>query len=146
MDVSGKGLLLAIMCTITPILLIAIQTTASKKDHVCPPGCGCYFSEYKVTVRCHDPYYVKTIPMLPDGTLYLEIEKCNISKLADNIFYKNGGARLRSVKIRKSGISSIHINAFRGMNFLQNLLLQDNDFSTLTGDEFCPLYNVSVLT
>ncbi len=124
-------------------MTIIIQITCAVK---CPTGCSCHSLEFQVSVSCaKEPYYVTTIPQMPQNTTKLQIDRCDIPEITDMIFYLNGGQFLNHINLAGSRLQFISQNAFGNLEELELVNLDYNFLGSLIGTEFSPLSNLQSL-
>ncbi len=128
---------------ITVVIIIVYRFTSAAK---CPTGCRCNSNEFGISVSCfREPYYVTDIPMMPQNTTYLEIKECDVPKLTDDIFYRNGGEDLHQIELHDTGLQFISQNAFRSLTNLQIWNIAYSSLQSVIGSEFSHLFNLQSL-
>ena len=121
-------------------IIIVYRITYAVK---CPTGCQCNSNEFSISVSCfREPYYVTDIPIMPQNTTYLEIKECDVPKLTDDIFHRNGGEDLYQIELNDNGLQFISQNAFRSLKKLLTLNIAYSSLQSLTGSEFSHLFNL----
>ncbi|XP_055321030.1 leucine-rich repeat-containing protein 24-like isoform X2 [Sitodiplosis mosellana] len=118
------------------LLFVASQATSDDWTFSCPTNCTCKWSNGKKSVICNALKLTAIPTTLSTEVQVLVLNENHIEQLNREEFTTLGLVNLQRIYLKKSGVASVHRDAFKNLKILVEIDLSENSIETLDKNTF----------
>ncbi|XP_031633562.1 leucine-rich repeat-containing protein 24-like [Contarinia nasturtii] len=118
------------------LLFVASQATSDDWTSSCPTNCTCKWTNGKKSVICNALQLTAIPTTLSTEVQVLVLNENDIVTLNSEEFTTLGLVNLQRIYLKKSGVTSVHRDAFKNLKILVEIDLSENSIETLDKNTF----------
>jgi Leucine-rich repeat (LRR) protein len=136
-------LLSLLVATPAVIFWLWLVILPARVARLCPETCKCDPAGYYVT--CYKSS-LNNIPLIfPTNVQQLWLYENNITSLENDSFISRGLTELEEIRLAESGLKTMELGAFNGLQSWRDLLILGNEISEITPGTFKPMSRLQTL-